>query len=546
MMLEKLVVDNYLLIDFVEFDGNDGVSVFIGETGSGKSLFIEALGIILGDKFSVANIGTFRDMTKMSAVFSVDEQSSEVQEWFKEQQFILTDEIVITRIFQKNGKSTTRLNGEIVPVHIIRNLGEMLVDIHSQFDTQRLLKNSVQQQSIDNYVDSSLREEYTQAFNTYKTVVQQYEQFIKQTEEQQDLDYLLFQKDELEAVQHYDESQVEQLEKQYKRAKLKMQHKEHLESSLYLLGDDGIRPLLQQLSKNLGYLDDEGQQFSKICNELIIQTDELDYQLNQLYSEDDNDGEFEKLEVELQMIYRLQQKHGDDLSKAYVDVTEQIKQIEDADTYITELQSECVQKEQIARALAERLDCERDKIIQQVELKIKTYFQKLHLENIQFKIVREVQKKLTAFGLSTLQFQVASNNQAIYQPLAKVVSGGELSRIMLALKVVMLESEKKLMIFDEIDSGVSGKVAASIADLLFELSRVHQLFLITHSSLVAVIGSYFYEIVKEKRLSDGQYETIIQRVKTEKIDYLLAQLISQKEPSDVAIQQIKHLREKYE
>lgn len=544
-MLEKLIVDNYLLIDYVEFDGNDGMSVFIGETGSGKSLFIEALGIILGNKFSVANIGTFREMTKMSAIFSL-EHASKLYEWFEKQQLPLVDEIVITRTFQKNGKSVTRLNGEVVPVQIVRSVSEMLVDIHSQFDTQRLLKSSVQHQSIDHRIDIRLREEYAQAFNCYKDARKQYAQFLQQQSQQQDLDYLQFQLDELSAVQTYDEQYIEQLEHDYREAKLRLQNKQYVESSMYLLGDEGARRFLQQLAKNLPHIDDAEETLSHMYNQLIIQLDELDYQINQLGENDDQQGEFEQLEAQLQVIYRLQQKHGKDLARAYKQVNEQINRIEDADRYAQELQKKQDDTEQKARQVAILLDAERDKVISYIETKIHVYFEKLHLDNIHFKIVKEKQAELSVTGLSLMQFQVASNNQAMYQPLAKVVSGGELSRIMLALKVVMLEDEKMLMIFDEIDSGVSGKVAASIADLLYQLARVHQVFLITHSSLVAVTGTHFYEIAKQKRIHDGQYETHIQQVPNDKINYLLAQLISQKQPSEAAIQQIQHLREKYE
>ncbi|MGL4663092.1 MAG: AAA family ATPase [Culicoidibacterales bacterium] len=544
-MLEKLVVDNYLLIDHVEFDGHQGISVFVGETGSGKSLFIEALGIILGNKFSLAHIGTFREMTNMSAVFSVDESDFEIHNWFKEQQFSFPDEIIITRVFQKNGKSITRLNGEIVPVQIVRSLGEMLVDIHSQFDTQRLLNNTVQHESVDNQVDSKLRGEYAQAFNTYKNIAKKHEQFLLNKDKQQDLDYLYFQKEELESFQTYDENTIMLLEEKYKRLKIQLQNSQYIEASIQILGDDGVRPYLHQLNKNLAYLDNAENKFSEIYKTIMLQVDELDYQLNQLIQDEDEVLQFNQIEEELQRVYRLQQKHGDDLAKAYTDVVNQIQQLEEYDTYLQQLQNEMNSAENTARKIAIKLDDARDEVIQNIEAKIKSYFSQLHLENVQFKIGRKTYSDLTAFGLSTIQFQVASNNQETYQPLAKVVSGGELSRIMLALKVVMLEKTQTLMIFDEIDSGVSGKVAASIADVLYQLADVHQVFLITHSSLVAVIGKQFYEISKQIR-DDKQYETMIEKVEDTKINYLLAQLISQQSPSESAIKQIQHLREKYE
>lgn len=544
-MLEKLVVDNYLLIDHIEFDGYDGVSVFVGETGSGKSLFIESLGIILGNKFSLSNIGTFRDITTMSAVFSIPESSTQIQAWFEEHDFLYHDEIIITRLFQRSGKSTTRLNGEIIPVQVIRQLGEMLVDIHSQFDTQRLLKSTVQQAVIDDRIDVDITTAYREAFSAYKEAIKQYEQFEMAQQSQFDLDYLYFQRDELLAYQSYTKESVRQLEGEYKQLKHDVENHQYVEMSTALLGDDGIRSILTQLHKQLQYIDNEKNQFLQLYNDVVQQVDELDYRLSQQSVDEDATLKFQQLEQELQAIYRLQQKHGEDLAEAYQQILEQIEHVEDADTRRLKLQDQMTQKEEKARRIAKQLDKERDIIIQHVEEQITTYLNKLHLSNIQFRIIREDKSELMISGVSTIQFQVASNNQTTFQPLAKVVSGGELSRIMLALKVVMLEGSHLLMVFDEIDSGVSGKVAASIADVLHQLAEQHQVFLITHSPLVAVSGKQFYEISKQIR-EDKQYETRIEQVNTASVNYLLAHLISQQSPSDAAIQQIQYLREKYE
>lgn len=543
-MLERIIVDNYLLIDHIEFDAHLGMSVFIGETGSGKSLFIESLGIIFGNKFSTNNIGVFRETTKMTAVFSIDEKMTDVKKWFAKNDFFIDDQIIVTRTFQKSGKSTTRLNGEIIPVQTVRSLGEILIDIHSQFDTQQLLKQAKQQEAIDQYIDKQLQSDYTKSYQSYKQLEKQLEIFVKEQQKEHDVDYLYFQRDELASFADFDLEILKSYELEYKSLKQKIQNHQHIEEALVLIGDEGIRQYVSPLEKTLNQMDNLENSVYETFNQLLIQVNELDYALNQLQIDEEITERFTFLEQNIQIIYRLQQKHGDDLASAYSTILDKIEQLENSSKYEEKLLSELKVEEKKARHLAEVLEKERLKIITFVENKMHNLFQKLHLDNIQFRVFREEVSTLTKTGLSTLQFQVASNNQKIFQSLAKTVSGGELSRIMLALKVVMLEKQPMLIVFDEIDSGVSGKVATSIADVLSQLATQHQVFLITHSPLVAVSGNYFYQISKSRR-DDGHYETNIQEVNDEKVNITLAYLISQKEPSEAAIEQIQHLRVKY-
>lgn len=547
-MLEKLIVDNYLLIDHIEFDAHSQMSVFIGETGSGKSLFIESLGIILGNKFSLSNIGTFRETTMMSAIFSGDKDSSDMHRWFEEHQFTFHDEIIITRTFQKSGKSITRLNGEVVPVQVIKSLGEVLVDIHSQFDTQQLLKSSVQHASIDNHVDDALKKAYENAFLNYQEQKKQYQIFADKKSQAQDIDYLYFQKEELEPYHTYDKKTIEELESEYKQLKSQVQNQQFIEASVALLGEEGIQKHLPLLQKNIAQIklnQKEAPQIVEMYQQLMICVDELDYALNQMLGDEVQLQTFATLEQNLQTIYKLQQKHGDDLALAYTEVLTQISQVENADQHEQKLRAAIEKSEQEAIECAKKLDLARNDVIAHIEKEMVQYFKVLHLENMHFQVHREVHPSLTRNGLSSFQFYVASNNQTRYQPLSKVVSGGELSRIMLALKAVMLQRSSMLMIFDEIDSGVSGKVAASIASVLHHLSKIHQVFLITHSPLVAVSGQHFYQIVKHIR-TDKQYETTIVNVNADEINFTLAHLISQNTPSQAAIKQIEHLRKAYE
>lgn len=545
MMLEKIIVDNYLLIDHIEFDAHLGMSVFIGETGSGKSLFIESLGIIFGNKFSTNNIGIFRDTTKMTAVFSITEQMSNVKNWLSENEFFVDDQIIITRTFQKSGKSTTRLNGEIIPVQTVRLLSEILIDIHSQFDTQQLLKQTKQQEAIDQYVSKSLLSEYTNAYQSFKSIEKEYAAFVQEQQKEHDVDYLHFQRDELEAYADFDLSLLQSYEDEYKSLKQKIQNQQQVEIAVGLIGDEGIRQYIGPLEKSLNQMEDIDRTVYETFNQLLIQVNELDYALNQLQIDEEVAARFAFLEETIQIIYRLQQKHGDDLALAYNEIMTKIEQIENADKYETKLLNQLTENEKVARDLALQLEEARKVTISTVEKKMAHLFQQLHLENIQFRVFQETLPQLTKTGLSTLHFQVASNNQKIFQSLAKTVSGGELSRIMLALKVVMLEKQPMLIVFDEIDSGVSGKVATSIADVLNQLATQHQVFLITHSPLVAVSGNYFYQIAKARR-EDGHYETKIEEVVDEKVNITLAYLISQQEPSASAIEQIQHLRVKYQ
>lgn len=544
-MLEKLIVDNYLLIDHIEFDGYEGMSVFVGETGSGKSLFIESLGIILGNKFSFTHIGTFRETTTMSAVFSISESDTQVNKWLAKNQYTAGEEIIITRTFQVSGKSITRLNGEIVPVQVIKQLGEMLVDIHSQFDTQQLLKKSAQQRVIDERINQKLKDAYMNAFKAYQAAKSEYEVFESEQNKQQDLDYLHFQEKELRLYQSYSSDIINEKEQIYKQLKVDAQNSRYVEQSIGLIGEDGIRVVLEKLQKNLQYIDSEENQFLQLYHDLVGQLDEIDYRLNQMYENTSDLSQFEALEKELNTIYKLQQKHSENLAVSYQAIIKQIQWIEEADVHRQKLQAEVDDAYKKAVFFAEELERERKQIIQQIEGNIAYYLKKLHLDTIHFKVDQQFSDVLTKSGFSIVEFQVTSNNQREYQPLSKVVSGGELSRIMLALKVVMLETKKMVMIFDEIDSGVSGKVATSIADVLNTLAHKNQVFLITHSALVAVSGKHFYEISKQIR-SDHQYETSITKVKSTDVDHLLAQLISQQIPSKAAIEQIQYLRKKYE
>lgn len=542
-MLEKIVVDNYLLIDHIEFEAQESLSVFIGETGSGKSLFIEALGIILGNKFSYNHIGEFREQTMLSAIFQLTDEHTDVHQWLSDNGFLATEELIITRIFQKSGKSTTRLNGEILPVQTIKGLADLLIDIHSQFDTQQLLKQSVQQVCIDERILKSTRNAYRQSFEAFKDAQKAYTEFKASQDKSSDLEYLYFQREELFAYADYDNAKIEAIESEYKQLRSVVQNQEDIQRTVQLLGEAGIRQYLPEINRGLQKINDAKS--SELFIQMTNLLDELDYEVSKMESDESVLEKFAGFEQTLQTLYRLQQKHGDDLQQAYAEILERIEQVEKADEYEIALQKIIETTEADARQKAQQLDDERKSVIEKIENEIILLFTQLHLTNLAFKVSLLPTEKLQINGLSNVQFEVASNNQAQFQPLAKVVSGGELSRIMLALKVVLLGQRPMLMIFDEIDSGVSGKVASSIADVLSTLATQHQLFLITHSPLVAVSGQHFYHIQKMIR-TDQKYETIIQKVKPAEINYTLAQLISQHEPEQTAIEQIAHLRKKYE
>lgn len=543
-MLEKIVLKNYLLIENLEFDAKNNLSIFIGETGSGKSMFIDALSIILGKKFSNSAIGQFSDATILSAIFQVSTNKA-IQAWAKTHDIECENELIITRKFYKSGKSTTKINGEILPVAVLKSISSELIDIHAQFDTQKLLRSEFQKKALDYMVDKKIISEYHEKFQQYKQCTLHLEKLYEEKNKIRELDYLQFQLTKLERYKTIDLVAFEELEHVRKHLEHAKKIQKNLETLSELSESDINGPFLtiEKIISDLALQNSEFQELYERVHELVTNIDDVLFQINKSISSFDQSYESLPFLNEIDAIYALQMKHGNDLHEAFVNIDLEIKRIEEIDAEIDRVQLECNDAHKLAYRCVIDLEEARSKAAIKCAQEINTMFSQLYLTNVDFTIDVEYDKEeytLTKLGISTVNFLVKSNNATTYDKLNTVLSGGELSRIMLALKVVLSAGSNALIIFDEIDSGVSGKVAEAIGAILRDLSKTTQLFLITHSAIVASFGIHFYEIIKIQK--NGIYKTNVQPLADSEINSKLATLISGVEQSDKATEQIKILR----
>lgn len=549
-MLQKLHIQNFTLIDSIEIDFQSGFSVITGETGAGKSILLGALSLVLGKR---AEASLLRDPTVkcvIEAHFKVSNYPF-LKNYFKEADLDYESHCLLRRELLPTGKSRAFVNDTPVTLEVMSSIGDFLIDIHSQHQTLDIFDSQYQLHIIDGLADNhSLLRTYQDVFKTYQKE-SDYLSGLQNNHSQalKEFDYNTYLLEELEQVQ-LKEGIQEELEIKQLQLENATEIIEKLASSIAVIESDpvGISNQLQELNQKMVRLSAFGDFFVLLKERLkVIQIELMDvYQelQNAADSQEEDPGMLEQLNAQLQKIYDLQRKHQVDntvsLSEIRVLLREKVsfvlKGTEEIEKQKEKLKSIDLKLHKMSGELHDKRAAVIPNFIDQLSLKV----HQLSMPKALFKISLETQKDYTASGTDAVSFLFSANSGQSFGALKKVASGGELSRIMLSIKALLSRYVSlPTIIFDEIDTGVSGEVATKMATIMKAMGSELQLISITHLPQVASKGDFHYKVFKE---DDGmQTQTQLILLNKEQRVVTLAEMLGGKELSDSAIAHAKQL-----
>lgn len=509
-MLQLLSIKNYALIDKVEIPFGAGLSIITGETGAGKSIILGALSLILGQRADTSVLLNKADKCIIEGTFDISEYK--LKTLFEEhlQEVDYQDITIIRRQINANGVSRAFINDSPVNLNQLKTLGTKLVDIHSQHANLMLADNIFQIKVVDIFAaHSQLLDEYKQVFKTYRRAVKDYDDFVAQSNQAKaDLDYYQHRFEKLNAVK-LSESELEELETEQE----KLTHAEEIAAALQntsnkLNGDDtaNVLNMLKEVMEALSGIDSfypDARSLADRIESSHIELKDIAHEANNLAFDIEYDpARIEFINERLNTIYNLQQVHNVSTVTELIDIRNDLeKKIEEINSidYTSEEKKKRVDElhKQTGR-LADRLSANRKKAIPAIEREINGLLKELGMPNAVFRIELKPSKDYTEWGTDTIKFLFSANKNIEKKDLTKVASGGELSRVMLAIKSVMCRSiAMPTIVFDEIDAGVSGDIANKMGNIIARMSKDMQVVNITHLPQVASKGEHHFVVYKK-------------------------------------------------
>ena len=549
-MLKQLYIKNFTLIDELNIQMHPGFSVITGETGAGKSIILGAIGLLLGNRADSKSIKAGRDRCVIEAHFDLSKY--DMQQFFTDNDIDedLSDTI-IRRELTAAGKSRAFINDTPVSLTKMRELGEQLVDIHSQHQNLLLQKEDFQLNVVDIIAqDEKQRKNYEAAYNQYKQANQKLNALKAEIEKnRENEDFLRFQFKELDEAQLQNGEQ-EELEQEYEM----LSHSEDIKTALYqadnhLSGDDGnIIERLKQASEQLANIKDVYPEVTELLERIdssYIELKDIAQEINGLTDHVEFDpARLEAINERLDKLNSLQQKfHVRDLGElieTYHQLKEQLSHIDHSDEDVEALEQEVTQLLEKAQKQAKELTAIRTKATKKVEEEMKQRLIPLGIPNVRFSISL-TEKPLSHDGGDKVSFLFSANKSTPLQPVTQVASGGEIARVMLSLKA-MISGAVKLptIIFDEIDTGVSGKIAEKMAQIMVEMgNHERQVLSITHLPQIAAMGSHHYKVSKEET-DKGTISRMTELSQQERVQEI-AQMLSGSDVSEAALANAKEL-----
>lgn len=524
-MIEQLSVKDYVLFKSCIIDFTDGMSVITGETGAGKSLLIDAIGYLSGNRIKSNVIRNGKDKAVLSMVLTANDRVNAILE---ENGFEVDDQVIISRTILNNNKSTVRINQQITTLSFMRKIVNLLVDIHSQMDTYRLMDTSVQMELLDSYAKTmDLKASVKEAYVKYSNVLHELETLKNEEFSDAELEFLTAQLDEIENA-NIQEDELDALNDQIHAATSWYKNSEDLSSCLYEIDKengalDSLYTLYKQASKS-PILNDYEESFKNLYYSLQSVDEELKH-MRDTHSNDSLD--LDSLQSRQYLIKKLYRKYGGSytsLMESKKSITDKIDRIIHRQDVFDKLEKEKEESFTAYMKLANALSLKRKEVFSQLESKVMEHCKDLMLENARF-MISCMEKKPSSNGIDDIEFLVSMNPGQDFSSLSASASGGELSRLMLALKVVFQATNGiETIIFDEIDTGVSGKVALAMGAKMKALSKNYQVLCITHLASVAVYANTHYLV--NKKVSASETITNVQELDQDKTIQELAIMTS--------------------
>ena len=548
-MLNSLSIQNYALIDTLNVTFNNGFTIITGETGAGKSILLGGLGLVLGKR---ADLSSLRDETQKCIIEATfDIKKYHLKEFFNENDLDFEERTIIRREILPSGKSRAFINDSPVNLDVLSLLGDRLIDIHSQHQTLQLAENDFQLKVIDALASNGkLLVDYKLHLATYQKTQKELKDLVAfQQNATKEYDYNSHLLKELE-VAPLKEGILEELEEQYEQLNNVEIIVEHLSKGYQLLNEEqiGILNLLSELKIASNKLSSFGANFATLNERIIsvfIEIDDISTELDSLQeSAEANPKLLEEVNAKLQLIHNLFKKHNaatiSELIQIRESLSEKVSAVDNVEADIKKKQTQLAKEEKELEGIALVISKNRIAVIPELQKQLTESLGQLGMPSTTFKIEVNSAKTFNENGKDELVFLFAANKGSNYGDLKKVASGGELSRIMLTIKSILAKYEQlPTMMFDEIDTGVSGEISNKMGDIMKSMSATMQVFSITHLPQVASKGDYHFKVFKEEEgmVTNTKMKPL---TKDERIKEL-AEMLGGKELSDSALAHAKQL-----
>ncbi|HEV6102253.1 TPA: DNA repair protein RecN [Streptococcus pneumoniae] len=549
-MLLEISIKNFAIIEAISLNFEKGMTVLTGETGAGKSIIIDAMNMMLGARATTDVIRHGAPKAEIEGLFSV-ENSRLLQEIFDEQGLELGDEIIIRREILQNGRSISRVNGQMVNLSVLRAIGQHLVDIHGQHDHEELMRPQLHIQMLDEFGDAAfwdLKETYQTSFDAYRKMRKQVLEVKKnQQEHKARIEMLEFQMAEIEAANL---QAGEDLALNQERDKL-LNHKniaDTLTNAYSMLDNEDFSSLANVRSamndmESVEEYDSEYREISSSLSETYYVLEDISKRLEAIIEDLDFDGNrLMQVENRLDLLHTITRKYGgtvDDVLLYFSKITEEYNLLTGNNLSSEDMEAELKKLEVNLVNLAGQLASARHNLAQQLEAEIKQELQDLYMEKAQFQ-VRFSKGKFSREGNKMVEFYISTNPGEDFKPLVKVASGGELSRLMLAIKSAFSRKEGKTsIVFDEVDTGVSGRVAQAIAQKIHKIGQHGQVLAISHLPQVIAIADYQFFI--EKISNDHSTVSTVRLLTVEERVEEVAKMLAGDDVTEAALTQAREL-----
>lgn len=548
-MLQTLVIKNFALIEDIKVSFSEGFTIITGETGAGKSILLDALSLILGKRADLSVLRNEQEKCIIEAEFAIEVYN--LAQFFQQEDVDYESVTHIRREILPSGKSRAFINDTPVTLDVLSQLGKILVDIHSQHETQMIGNEDFQFHIVDTLAqNNSLLEQYREDLKNHRKNTKKLKELLEfQKNTQKEYDYNSFILNELQEAS-LEEGMQEELEEIQERALNVEDIKERLSQSGKLLADDeiGIVNQLRELKASFSGLSDYGANYSELFSRIenaFIEVDDIAQEVYDLAENMDFDPkELNSIQQTLQKIYNLQKKHQvnsvTELLKIQAALESQISKIDNIEEEISLQEKQVAKSLEIITKSAENIRENRQKSIPILISLLEKMLGELGMPNARFQIELKPLPDFTSNGNDEIHFLFSANKGGNFGLIKKVASGGELSRIMLSVKSILAAKVAlPTIIFDEIDTGVSGEISQKMGEIMKQMSGNRQVFAITHLPQVASKGDKHFKVFKED--IHGKTTTQLKELSTEERIEELAQMLGGKDITPTAYQHAKQL-----
>ncbi len=537
-MITTLHIQNIGIIDDLSIDFNEGFNVLTGETGAGKTLIIGSLSILAGGRFPKEMIRNGESYSFMEANFYCPNNEKAID-----------DNIIISREIHSNGRSSCKINGRLVTVNELKELMSEVIDIHGQHDSQLILNPTKHISYLDSFIGKEIEKDlsdYREKLKEYKSLKQELKNtYGEEKEKERRLDLLCYQLEEIESAK-LNKTEEAELEEKHKRMQNAEKLKENLAQIDNELNENAIGAISNAI-RSLEKIQDCGKEYNEKLN--ILKSSYYDIQeLARDFSDmkenvDFDDDERNKIESRLDLIYSLKRKYGNTIEEILVygeKIEEEIHKIENLDEYHTKIKKQLEKLKEQMKEIATRMHQLRKQSAKILAEKINGQLKELEMQSAKFEVQILEEANFNENGTDIIEFMICTNVGEGMKPLTKIASGGEMARIMLAIKNVLADVDAVgTLVFDEIDTGISGKAGQAVGEKMKEIAQNHQVICITHLPAIAAKGDYNYYIHKQTK-ENKTYTNIRQLNEEETIEEIAR--ISSGEITEIAKAHARELR----